>query len=145
MCSPTSTTSLALGPIGGLRRDGQSAGSGGFVPGGLFASVSKLDPGARCCRFPGWLMMIARDASPVGDGAAATASRGRPEEIETPVVTPDANDEEIQQMLSVIRQLPPKERMALHLFYLAEQPAELTARKTCRTPNRLTRSAPYKV
>jgi DNA-directed RNA polymerase specialized sigma24 family protein len=51
------------------------------------------------------------------------------EEVETPAAAPHANDDEIQHMLIAIRQLPPKERMALHLFYLAEQPAEL-ARQT---------------
>ena len=39
------------------------------------------------------------------------------------------NEAQIQRMLNTIRQLPPKERMALHLFYLSEQPAEL-ARQT---------------
>ena len=32
-------------------------------------------------------------------------------------------DEESQRLLDAIRQLPAKERTALHLFYLAEQPA----------------------
>jgi RNA polymerase sigma-70 factor (ECF subfamily) len=35
----------------------------------------------------------------------------------------EPNDEESQRLLDAIRQLPAKERTALHLFYLAEQPA----------------------
>ena len=50
-----------------------------------------------------------------------------------PVAVSHANDDEIRHMLGVMRQLPPKERLALHLFYLAEQPAELRARAwACR-------------
>jgi RNA polymerase sigma-70 factor, ECF subfamily len=80
-------------------------------------------------RFPGWLMMIAR---------RTCASWGRRqqrrlavgfEEAEAPIAASGSNDDEIREMLNAIRQLPPKERMALHLYYLAEQPAEL-ARQT---------------
>ena len=80
-------------------------------------------------RFPGWLMMIARRTC----ASWGRTRQRRPEigleEIETPVTVTESNDDEIQRMFIAIRQLPPKERMALHLFYLAEQPANL-ARQT---------------
>jgi RNA polymerase sigma-70 factor, ECF subfamily len=80
-------------------------------------------------RFPGWLMAITRRTC----ASWGRTRQRRPavglEEVETPVTAPDANDDEIQHMLIAIRQLPHKERTALHLFYLAEQPAEL-ARQT---------------
>jgi RNA polymerase sigma-70 factor, ECF subfamily len=80
-------------------------------------------------KFPGWLMMIARRSC----ASWGRRRKQRPEvglnEIEIPIAKADSNDDEIQHMLGAIRQLPPKERMTLHLFYLAEQPAEL-ARQT---------------
>jgi RNA polymerase sigma-70 factor, ECF subfamily len=86
------------------------------------------------CRFPGWLMAITRRMC----ANWGRARQRRPvvglEAIKTPAAASDANDDEIQHMLRAIRQLPPKERMALHLFYLAEQPAEL-ARQTMGLSN----------
>lgn len=76
-------------------------------------------------RFPGWLMTIARRTCTSWGRMRHRRPEVGVEEIETPITAPDPNDDEIQHMLSAIRQLPPKERMALHLFYLAEQPAEL--------------------
>jgi RNA polymerase sigma-70 factor (ECF subfamily) len=80
-------------------------------------------------RFPGWLMMIARRTCASWGRRRQRHPEVGLEEIEMPVAVSHANDDEIRHMLGVMRQLPPKERMALHLFYLAEQPAEL-ARQT---------------
>jgi RNA polymerase sigma-70 factor, ECF subfamily len=80
-------------------------------------------------RFPGWLMVITRRMCADWGRARRRCPAVGLEEIETPAAVSDCHDDEIQRMLSAIRQLPPKERMALHLFYLAEQPAEL-ARQT---------------
>jgi RNA polymerase sigma-70 factor, ECF subfamily len=80
-------------------------------------------------RFPGWLMAITRRMC----ASWGRTRQRRPdvglEEVDAPAVVPDANGDGIQHLLIAIRQLPHKERMALHLFYLAEQPAEL-ARQT---------------
>jgi RNA polymerase sigma-70 factor, ECF subfamily len=80
-------------------------------------------------RFPGWLMVIAQRLC----ASWGRTRQRRPEvglgEMETPVVVSETANDEIQRLLTAIRQLPPKERMALHLFYLAEQPADL-ARQT---------------
>ena len=79
--------------------------------------------------FPSWLMVTTRRRC----ASWGRAEKRRPsvglDEVETPAVASAAHDDEIQRMLNAIRQLPPQERMALHLFYLAEQPAEL-ARQT---------------
>jgi RNA polymerase sigma-70 factor, ECF subfamily len=73
-------------------------------------------------RFAGWLMMIAR---------RACASWGRTqnkryavglEGIDLADKHSGLPDEDVQRMLDAIRQLPTKERTALHLFYLTEQP-----------------------
>jgi RNA polymerase sigma-70 factor, ECF subfamily len=80
-------------------------------------------------RFPGWLLMIARRQCVDCGRAKQRRPEVALEDVEIPVVEADANADEIQQVLSAIRRLPAKERMALHLFYLAEQPAEL-ARQT---------------
>jgi RNA polymerase sigma-70 factor, ECF subfamily len=76
-------------------------------------------------RFPGWLMVITRRTCASWGRARQRRREVGLEGIETPLAVPDSNDDETQHMLSAIRQLPPKERMALHLFYLAEQPAEV--------------------
>jgi RNA polymerase sigma-70 factor, ECF subfamily len=80
-------------------------------------------------RFPGWLMAIARRMCASWGRSRQRRPEVGLEEIETSAAASESHDDEIQRMLSAIRQLPPKERMALHLFYLAEQPAEL-ARQT---------------
>ena len=80
-------------------------------------------------RFPGWLMGIARRRCASWGRTRKRRSEVGLNDLDTPVAASDANDEEIQLMLDAMRRLPPKERMALHLFYLAEQPAEL-ARQT---------------
>jgi RNA polymerase sigma-70 factor, ECF subfamily len=80
-------------------------------------------------RFPGWLMMIARRTC----ASWGRRQQRRPEvgleEVEAPATASDANDDEIQHVLHIVRQLPPKERMTLHLHYLAGQSVE-TARQT---------------
>jgi len=80
-------------------------------------------------RFPGWLVMITRRTCTTWGRTRRQRSGVGLEEIETPITESGSSDEEIQHMLNAIRQLPPKERLALHLFYLSEQPAEL-ARQT---------------
>jgi RNA polymerase sigma-70 factor (ECF subfamily) len=85
-------------------------------------------------RFPGWLMAITRRMCASWGRTRQRHPQVGLEEVETPVAAPDANDDEIQHLLIAIRQLPHKERMALHLFYLAEQPAEL-ARQTLGLSN----------
>jgi RNA polymerase sigma-70 factor (ECF subfamily) len=80
-------------------------------------------------RFPGWLMAITRRLCASWGRMRQRSIEVGLEEMQAPAAVSDSNDDEIQHMLSAIRQLPPKERMALHLFYLAAQPAEL-ARQT---------------
>jgi RNA polymerase sigma-70 factor, ECF subfamily len=80
-------------------------------------------------RFPGWLLVIARRMCASWGRTRQRRPEVGLEEIKTPAAVSDPNDDEIQILLDAIRQLPPKERMALHLFYLAEQPAEM-ARQT---------------
>lgn len=91
-----------------------------------YRNLSQLRDGSR---FPGWLMMIVRRQCANWGRSRQRRREVGLEEIETPVAASDPNGDEIQHMLGAIRQLPPKERMALHLFYLVEQPAE-TARQT---------------
>jgi RNA polymerase sigma-70 factor (ECF subfamily) len=80
-------------------------------------------------KFPGWLMMIARRKCVSWSRSQKRRPKVDLAVLEMPAAVHDPNDDEIQQMLEAIRQLPDKERMALHQFYLAEQPAEL-ARQT---------------
>ena len=80
-------------------------------------------------RFAGWLMVITRRICVSWGRTRQRRPEVGLEKIEPSAAVSDPNDDEIQQMLGVVRQLPPKERMALHLFYLAEQPADL-ARQT---------------
>jgi RNA polymerase sigma-70 factor, ECF subfamily len=89
----------------------------------------KLDRLRDPSRFAGWLVVIARRTC----SSWLRARRGKPDagldRIEPFVAVtgsdgvPDACNDEILAVLNAIRYLPPKERMALHLFYLAEQPA----------------------
>jgi DNA-directed RNA polymerase specialized sigma24 family protein len=79
-------------------------------------------------------MMIARRTCASWGRARQRRSEVGLEEIEVPVAVSNSNDDEIKQMLIAIRQLPPKERMALHLFYLAEQPAELARQSLGLSP-----------
>jgi RNA polymerase sigma-70 factor, ECF subfamily len=89
-------------------------------------------------RFPGWLMMIARRN-------CSTWRRIQRRQPKLGMTTADMNgdgfcnlldveggqasspsettDETIPQLREAVRQLPDKERTALHLFYLIEQPA----------------------
>jgi RNA polymerase sigma-70 factor, ECF subfamily len=77
-------------------------------------------------RFPGWLMTTTRRMC-----ANWRRTRRRHREVGLVEALPAVADsrvddtDELEQVLLAVRQLPPKERMALHLFYLAEQPAEL--------------------
>jgi RNA polymerase sigma-70 factor (ECF subfamily) len=80
-------------------------------------------------RFDGWLMMIARRAC-----ASWRRTRRRHTEVDIEAAAisgdpPEPVGDEIERLLDAMGRLPPKERMALHLFYLAEQPASL-ARQT---------------
>jgi RNA polymerase sigma-70 factor, ECF subfamily len=80
-------------------------------------------------RFPGWLMTTTRRAC-----IDWWRSRRRREVGLVPTLPAIADShiddaDELEPVLQAICRLPPKERMALHLFYLAEQPAEL-ARQT---------------
>ena len=61
---------------------------------------------------------------PIGGGRGDDAPKLGWKSVELADDHQAANDEESQRMLDVVRQLPAKERMALHLFYLAEQPAQ---------------------
>jgi RNA polymerase sigma-70 factor (ECF subfamily) len=76
-------------------------------------------------RFAGWLMTIARRTC---TSWGRTRQR-RPElslkDVESPSSSSKSPDEEIRLLLDAVRQLPAKERTALHLFYLAEQPASV--------------------
>ena len=89
----------------------------------LYRNMTQLRDAAR---FPGWLMTTARRMC-----ADWGRTRLRRREVAIEGVAPAVVDsrvddaDELQYMLRAIRRLPPKERMALHLFYLAEQPAEL--------------------
>jgi RNA polymerase sigma-70 factor, ECF subfamily len=80
-------------------------------------------------RFPGWLMVITRRMCASWGRRRQRRPEVGIEEIKTPAAVSDPNDDEIQHLLGIVRQLPPRERMALHLFYLAEQSAEM-ARQT---------------
>jgi RNA polymerase sigma-70 factor, ECF subfamily len=80
-------------------------------------------------RFPGWLMMIARRKCVSWGRTRKRHPVVALEAMDPPVADCDGNDDAIQEMLDAIRRLPDKERLALHQFYLAEQPAEL-ARQT---------------
>jgi RNA polymerase sigma-70 factor (ECF subfamily) len=75
-------------------------------------------------RFAGWLMTIARRSC--ADWRHMRRSRPKLglEGVEPAANPPEPIDEESQRLLDAIRQLPAKERTALHLFYLAEQPAQ---------------------
>ena len=85
-------------------------------------------------RFAGWLVMIARRAC-----ASWRRTRRRRAEVDiegpaTPCDPPEPVGDEIERLLDVMGRLPPQERMALHLFYLAERPASL-ARQTMGLSN----------
>jgi len=85
-------------------------------------------------RFAGWLMMIARRTCASWRRARRRHAEANLAGIAMPCVPPESSDDEIQRLLDAMGQLPPKERMALHLFYLAEQPASL-ARQTMGLSN----------
>jgi RNA polymerase sigma-70 factor, ECF subfamily len=74
-------------------------------------------------RFAGWLMSIARRSC--ADWRHRQRSRPKLglDGVEPAHEVPEPIDEESERLLDAIRQLPTKERTALHLFYLAEQPA----------------------
>jgi RNA polymerase sigma-70 factor, ECF subfamily len=74
-------------------------------------------------RFAGWLMSIARRSC--ADWRHLRRSRPKLglDGVEPAGNPPEPIDEESRRLLDAIRELPAKERTALHLFYLAEQPA----------------------
>jgi RNA polymerase sigma-70 factor, ECF subfamily len=77
-------------------------------------------------RFPGWLTTTAKRMCVDWE-----RTRHRRREVGLVEALPAVVDsrvddaDELEQVLLAVRRLPPKERMALHLFYLAEQPAAL--------------------
>jgi RNA polymerase sigma-70 factor (ECF subfamily) len=73
-------------------------------------------------RFPGWLMMIARHRCVSWRRTQKQTPRIGLEGIDSYSEASDPDDT-ISCLLDAIRQLPEKERSALHLFYLMEQPA----------------------
>lgn len=78
-------------------------------------------------RFGAWIAQIARRA---GRDWQRTKRRDRHEFRPQPPELPAAlEDNSAIELLQAIRRLPYRERMALHIFYLDEQPAEM-ARKT---------------
>jgi RNA polymerase sigma-70 factor, ECF subfamily len=85
-------------------------------------------------RFAGWLMMIVRRACASWRRARRRHTELDLERISTPCEPPEPSNDEIQRLLNAVGLLPTKERMALHLFYLAEQPASL-ARQTMGLSN----------
>jgi RNA polymerase sigma-70 factor (ECF subfamily) len=96
-----------------------------------YRSLGQLRDAAR---FAGWLMMIVRRACA---SWRRTRWRRRAPDLETVAAScdpPEPVGDEIERLLEVIGRLPPKEQMALHLFYLAEQPASL-ARQTMGLSN----------
>ena len=93
-------------------------------------------------RFAGWLVGIARmTCREWRKQAARDRRRRRP--LDPDRVGPDAQDaaaDAAEQLLQAIARLPQRERLALHLFYLQERPAEV-AQETMR----LSRSGFYRV
>ena len=75
-------------------------------------------------RFAGWLMTIARRSC--ADWRRMRRSRPKLglDGVEPAGDPPEPVDEESRRLLDAVRELPVKERTALHLFYLAEQPAQ---------------------
>ena len=90
-------------------------------------------------RFVPWLTSIARLAAL---DWRRTKRRDRHEFGETTCEAPIATDDssELEELRQAIRRLPWKERMALHIFYLDEQPAE-----TARAALGLSNSGFYKL
>ncbi len=74
-------------------------------------------------RFAGWLMSIARRSGADWRRKQRQLPRVGLEGVEAAGHAAEPADEESQRLLDAIRQLPARERTALHLFYLAEQPA----------------------
>jgi RNA polymerase sigma-70 factor (ECF subfamily) len=78
-------------------------------------------------RFGAWITQIARRA---GRDWQRTKMRDRHEfRPRPPDVAATIDDHSAIELLQAIRRLPYRERMALHIFYLDEQPADF-ARKT---------------
>jgi RNA polymerase sigma-70 factor (ECF subfamily) len=94
-------------------------------------------------RFAGWLVGIARMTCREWRKQAARDRRHRrpldPDRVD-PGGQDAAGDDAAEQLLQAIARLPQRERLALHLFYLQERPAEV-AQETMR----LSRSGFYRV
>jgi RNA polymerase sigma-70 factor (ECF subfamily) len=76
-------------------------------------------------RFPGWLVSIARRSAADWRRTRRQASTVSLEGIELPDAPPESTDEEAQCLLETLARLPAKEQMAVHLFYLAGEPASV--------------------
>jgi len=85
-------------------------------------------------RFAGWLMSIARRTCTSWRRSQWCHAETDLEQIAASDGSSESPDEEVRLLLEAIRRLPPKERTALHLFYLAEQPASM-ARETMGLSN----------
>jgi RNA polymerase sigma-70 factor, ECF subfamily len=99
-------------------------------------------------RFAGWLVGIARMAGREWRKRSARERRRR-RPLDSDLVGPDGQngsgdhgtgDDAADQLLEAIARLPERERIALHLFYLQEQPAEVA-----QGVMRLSRSGFYRV
>ena len=85
-------------------------------------------------RFAGWLMSIARRSCSDWRRTRLQRPKTGMEGVDPAGDPPQPVNEDSQRLLDAIRQLPAKERTALHLFYLAEQPASV-ARQTMGLSN----------
>ncbi len=74
-------------------------------------------------RFVAWLCEIARSAGRDWQRRARRESALVSEMVEAMRPAQAGNDAQLAELREVVRTLPDDERMALHLFYLEEQPA----------------------
>lgn len=74
-------------------------------------------------RFAGWLVSIARRCGTDWQRRRGRQPRRGLEGLDPPDRQSDSLEEETALLLQALRRLPEKERLALHLVYLAEQPA----------------------
>jgi RNA polymerase sigma-70 factor, ECF subfamily len=89
----------------------------------------RLDQLRKPERFAAWMTQIARRA---GRDWQRTKRRDRHEfQPQPPELHVASGDDPAIEVLQAIRRLPYRERMALHVFYLEEQPAEMV-RKTLK-------------
>lgn len=107
----------------------------------FFRAYRKLDRLRKADRFASWLLGIARRA--VTDWQRGRA-RDRHQFVGSfPEPTPrdaDTDADRVRELRDAIRQLPERERLALHLFYLKQEPV-----KVARQVLDLSRSGFYKL